>query len=169
MIIAPQELSSPYKNILNDNDIDWDDNCIFENGKVVGFKKDKASNHRQMRPIPKGERAINESLEAKRYLDSQMQPVTKEQFAVIFKKLHILSGKQNRSPEEMKYMFNDYYADLSKYPAKLIESACAAYRKLPEGNEFMPTSGKLISLMADEWAKLLFQKSRVDKILNNVK
>lgn len=147
-------------------DIDWDGSCIFENGKVIGFKIARASNHYQMRPIPNSDKAINDARQSKQILESIMRPSTMEQIATVFKRLHIVSGKQNRSAEEMKYMFTDYYADLGKYPIKLIENACAAYRRLPEGNEFMPTSGKLISLMAEEWAKLLFQKSRVDKILN---
>jgi len=118
-----------------------------------------------MRPIPHGEKAINAAKEALRTLEGIMKPATSEQVAIAFKKLHIACGKQNRNPEEMKLMFTDYYNDLGKYPIKLIEDACEAYRKLPEGNEFMPTSGKLIALMADKWHKMLFMKTRINKIL----
>lgn len=154
--------------MVNDKDIDWEENCNFdENGKVVNFKTDKVTNHRYMRPIPRGERAVQDAKEAKLTLEAMMTPAIMEQLAIAFKKLHISCGKQNRNPEEMKHMFTDYYNDLRKYPIKLIEGACEVYRKLPEGNEFMPTSGKLIALMEDKWHKMLFLKRRIDKILGD--
>ncbi len=151
--------------MLNNKDIDWDGNCVFEGEKVTGFKNQVATNHWHMRPIPCGERAINDAKEAKKTLEAVMQPITFEQMMVIFKKLYLVVGKQTRTPEEMKYMFNDYYADLKTYPTKLIEEACELYRKLPDDNQFMPTSGRLIALMGAKWAKMNFLKSRIEKIL----
>ncbi len=165
MITVPQEFSLPFLNMLNDKDIDWEGNYNFENGRVVSFKHDKFTNHFHMRQIPQGEKATNAAKEVLKTLEVIMQSATMEQVALAFKKLYVTCGKQNRSPEEMKYMFTDYYNDLGKYPIKLIEEACEAYRKLPEGNEFMPTSGKLIALMAEKWHKMLFMKTRINKIL----
>ena len=48
---------------------------------------------------------------------------------------------------------------------KLIADACEAYRKLPEGNQFMPSSGKIIGLLNDKWWKIKFLKQRIEKIL----
>lgn len=151
--------------MLNRTNIDWNGNCIFEGGKVVGFKIANASNNYQMVPIPSNERTIADAKHNMEILKAIMKPATMEQVALIFKRLHTSCGKQNRSPEEMKYMFNDYYADLGKYPPKLIQDACDAYRRLPEGNEFMPQSGKLIALMCADWNYLHFLKSRIEKIL----
>ncbi len=165
MTTAQPGFSLPFVNMLNDRDIDWDNNCNFEGKKVINFRTNKATNHYHMRPIPQSEDTIKAANEALRTLEAVMQPATMEQVAIAFKKLHVTCGKQNRNPEEMKYMFTDYYKDLDKYPIKLIEEACEVYRTLPEGNEFMPTSGRLISLMTEKWNKMLFMKIRINKIL----
>ncbi len=151
--------------MLNRTDIDWDGNCNFEDGKVVSFKIANAANHYQMRPIPSNDRAINDAREAKKVIEAIMQPASYEQMVVVFKKLSSHCGKVNKSPEDIKYMFNDYYHDLKKYPIKLIEGACEAYRKLPEDNAFMPTSGKLIALMAEPWHAIKRVEVKINKIL----
>ena len=151
--------------MLNNKDIDWEGNCIFEDGNVVGFKVDKASNHRYMQPIPKNEYIVNSAKEAKKTLDAVMQPATFDQIGIEIKKLSLHCGKANKNAEETKYMFMDYCKDLEGYPIKLIAEACEKYRKLSEGNEFMPNSGKLIALMAEKWHKMKFLKTRIDKIL----
>ncbi len=118
-----------------------------------------------MQPIPQGLKAISEAGIAKASLDKIMRPATYEQMAIAFKKLSLHCGKTNKNEEDIRAMFNDYCIDLKKYPITLINEACEAYRKLPEGNEFMPSSGKLIALMSVKWAKMNFLKSRIEKIL----
>lgn len=152
-------------NLLNDKDIDWDGNCIFEDGKVVGFKIERASNHKYMMPIPQYDWLVNSAKEASKTLDAIMQNATKEQIITEIKKLSLHCGKVNKMPEETKYMFMDYCKDLESYPIKLISEACDKYRKQAEGNEFMPSSGKLIALMEDKWHKMKFLRQRIDKIL----
>ncbi len=165
MTTGQQGLSSSFANLLNNKDVDWDGNCIFEDGKVTGFKNQVATNHWHMRPIPSGERAMNDAKEAKKILEAVMMPAAREQITLTLKKLSIVCGKANKTPAEISSMLGDYYTDLKNYPIKLIEEACEAYRKLPEDNQFMPTSGKLISLMGGKWAKMQFMKTRIDKIL----
>ena len=152
-------------NLINDKDIDWEGNCIFENGKVVGFKHESTSNHKHMLPIPKAEWLVNSANVAMMALEAIMQPATPDQIAIEVKKLSLHCGKTNKTPEEVKYMTMDYYNDLKGYPIKLIAEACQKYRTLPEKNEFMPNSGKLIALMAVKWHKMKFLKERINKIL----
>lgn len=151
--------------MLSNRDIDWNGDCNFVDGKVVSFVTNKSTNHYHMRPIPTKEETVQEAKQAMITLEAIMQPASYEQMAVVFKRLSSHCGKVNKSPEDIKYMFNDYYADLGKYPIKLIEEACEKYRKLPEGNEFMPSSGKLIELMREKLGRMLFLKSRIEKIL----
>ena len=165
MIISQPGLTRPFLNLLNDRDIDWEDNCIFEKGKVVGFKTDKISNNYHMHPIPSSNFIIDSAKEALKTLHSVMQPASYDQIAIEIKKLSLHCGKTNKSPEEMKYIFLDYCKDLESYPIRLIQDACGKYRKLPEGNNFMPSSGKLISLMEEKLCKMQFYKKRIEKIL----
>ncbi len=165
MTASQRGLTLPFVNLLKDKNIDWEGNCIFENGKVVGFKTKKASNHYHMRPIPTRGKALGEARDASKILDIMMYPATPDQVAIVFKKLSLHCGKQKKTDEENRFLFMDYYADLKKYPATLIEEACEKYRRLPEGNEFMPSSGKLISLIAEKYHKMKFLRTRIDKIL----
>lgn len=151
--------------MLNDKDIDWEGNCIFEGKNVVGFKINLPTNHRHMKPIPYSERALNDAKIALQTLEGIMQPATREQIAIAIKKLSLFFGMSKMSPNESSSFLADYYYDLKKYPIKLIEEACAAYRMLPEGNDFMPRSGKLITLMAEKYSKMQFMKIRINKIL----
>lgn len=151
---------------MSSQDIDWDGNCVFdENGKVVDFKIQSAGNHSRMRPIPKVEALIKDAKEADKLLSSIMQPATKEQISVIMKKLALHCGLQNKAPNEVASLINDYCYDLAEYPAALIDEAGTRYRKLPEGNNFMPSSGKLISLMQPKFSKMKFMRKRIDQIL----
>lgn len=151
--------------MLNDKDIDWEGNCIFEDGKVAGFKTEKASNHKYMMPIPQFDWLQESAKIASKQLDGFMYPATPDQIGIEIKKLSLHCGKSNKSQEETKYMFMDYCKDLESYPIKLISEACDKYRKQAEGNEFMPSSGKLIALMADKWHKMKLLRQRIDKIL----
>jgi len=146
-------------------DIDWEGNCEFKNGKVVGFKVDKQTNHYHMRPIPCEEKFINEAKQASITLDAIMKPATREQVAIAWKKLSLHCGVQGKSTSEINSLVADYYHDLKEYPIRLIEEACETYRKLPKDNNFMPTTGKLISLMSEKHYKMKFLRTRIDKIL----
>lgn len=118
-----------------------------------------------MKPIPQGEGIINDALKADKLLQSVMNPATREQIAMAIKKLSLHCGKQFKNPDDIKHMFNDYCEDLAEYPALLINQACKSYRTQAEGNNFMPSSGKLIELMSKRMHSLRKIKSRVDKIL----
>jgi hypothetical protein len=151
---------------MSNQDIDWDGNCVFdENGKVVDFKIQSAGNHSRMRPIPKMEALIKDAKEADKLLSSIMQPATKEQISIIMKKLALHCGLQNKAPEEVISLISDYCHDLAEYPAALIDEAGTRYRKLPEGNNFMPSSGKLISMISEKHYKMRFMRKRIDQIL----
>lgn len=152
--------------LINNRDIDWDGNCVFdEDGKVVEFKTQSSSNHYRMRPVPKTDAVMRDAFEADRLLSSIMQPATGDQIALAIKKLALHCGLQGKAPEEVQYMFLDYCHDLAEYPVVLINEACATYRKLPEGNNFLPSSGKLISLMQGKYSKMKFMRKRINQIL----
>jgi hypothetical protein len=160
------DLNSHFVETLKQASIDWDGNCEFdESGKVVGFKIDSPSNNRYMRPIPRSDKSITEAMKTKSILQDAMKSPSKSEMSVELKKLSLHCGLQNKAPEEVALMAEDYFEDLGQYPLFLLQEACKKYRTLPEGNNFMPSSGKLISLMADKYHKLKFLQSRVDKIL----
>jgi len=151
---------------VNNTNIDWDGNCEFDaNGKVVRFLRESLSNSYSMRPIPKTEAVMVDARNASKMLDSVMQPVTRDQIVIAIKKLSLHCGMQAKSPEDVKFMMTDYCQDLTEYPVSLINEACETYRKLPDGNSFMPSSGKLISLMSHKYQKMKFLRTRIDKIL----
>lgn len=118
-----------------------------------------------MRPIPNAKFVMNAAAEASKTLDAIMQPASSDQIAIELKKLSLHCGKGKKTEQENKFIYIDYCLDLAEYPIKLIADACETYRKLPEGNSFMPTSGKLISLMALKWTKMKFLRTRINKIL----
>lgn len=151
--------------MVTNKNIDWSGDCNFENGKVVSFKTNKASNHYHMKPIPSTDKAIEEAKRASVTLEALMRPATCNEIVIAIKKLSLICGKQNRTAKEIDSIISDYYNDLSGYPIRLINEACEAYRKLPDNNNFMPTSGKLIALMETKWHKMKFLKARIDKIL----
>jgi len=155
---------------MKNHNIDWSGNCEFdENGKVTGFKVPSTSNHFGMIPIPNDEKTMQDAREADRVLNSVMQPATKDQIAIAIKKLSLHCGLQAKAPSEVKSMFVDYCYDLRGYPKALIDEACRLYRQMPEGNSFMPSSGKLISLINEKYHKMKFMRSRIDKILGKDK
>ena len=159
------EFSSFFLDLVNNSDIDWNGDCIFENGKVIGFATNKTTNHHRMKPIPRGSKSLVEAQQALETLQILMKPATREEFAIAWKKLHLHCGKQNKTPQEISSIISDYYQDLKIYPIKLIEESCEKYRKLPEDNSFMPTSGKLISLLTEKYHRMKFLRTRIDKIL----
>lgn len=165
MTIGQPVLCSSFLKMLNDKNIDWNGNCEFKDGKVVGFLKDDFRNNYQMRPIPRGLKASNDALEAQKTLNGMMTPSTRDQVSIALKKLSIHCGKQNKTPQEINSMLADYYNDIGMYPIKLIEDACEQYRKQPENNNFMPNSGQLIAIMADKYHKMKFIRKRIDMIL----
>jgi hypothetical protein len=117
-----------------------------------------------MQPIPKDN---DEMIEEKHKLDQIMRPSTKHEFATLITALGMHCGMQNKNPDVIKSMMRDYWQDMSDYPKYLIEKACSKYRTLPEGNEFMPSSGKLISLVKAEFITLKRMEKRLNIILGN--
>jgi len=108
---------------------------------------------------------LQEAKEAKKILQDIMHPATKEQIAIIIKRLSLHCGMQSKEPQEVKYMFIDYCHDLANYPAFLIEEACAKYRTKHEGNKFLPSSGQIIALIDEKYKKIKFIQMRIDQIL----
>ena len=163
---SQKELPLALLNLINSKNIDWDGNCVFDdNGKIVEFKTQSTNNHYGLKPIPKSDAAMRDAIEADKLLESIMRPATHEQIAIAIKKLALHCGLQGKAPEEVQYMFIDYCQDLAEYPKSLIDGACAEYRKLPEGNNFLPSSGKLISLMQPKFSKMKFMRKRINQIL----
>lgn len=150
---------------MDNKNIDWDENCIFEDEKVTGFKISRASNNYRTLPIPNDDKTLQEARQAAVLLDSVMQPATREQIAIAVKKLALHCGLQAKAPEDVKSMFMDYCIDLKAFPAKLINDACQEYRTMHEGNNFMPSSGKLISLMEVKLRMMKNMRNKIDKIL----
>lgn len=164
--ISQQELPSRLLNQITDKNIDWEGHCEFdENGKVVKFKIPNPSNNFRMAPIPMDNKTLHEAKIADLTLKAIMQPATKEQIAICIKRLSLHCGMQAKAPEEVKYLFLDYCNDLAAYPIKLIEDACKGYRTTSEGNQFMPSSGKLISIIEPKYRKFKLLRTRIDKIL----
>lgn len=154
------------RQIINPN-IDWEGVCNFdENGKLESFKSATSPQNKSwLRPIPKDDKTLQEAKIADLTLKAIMKPATREQVAISIKRLSLHCGMQAKAPEEVKYLFLDYCNDLASYPIKLIEDACKAYRTSAEGNQFMPSSGKLISMIEPEYRKYRKLRIRVDKIL----
>ena len=151
---------------MTNSNIDWEGNCEFdEAGKVVKFIIPKSTNHFRMMPIPKDDETLQEAKEADLILQAIMQGATREQVAVCIKRLSLHCGMQAKAPEEVKHLFLDYCNDLASYPVKLIEDACKEYRTSVEGNQFMPSSGKLISMIEPKFRKMKLLRQRIDKIL----
>lgn len=146
--------------------IDWEANCHFdESGKVIAFKRENIKNNCQMKPVPQDAQTMKDAMEADKMLRAVMQPCTKEQLAFTLKKLSLHVGMGKKTQTEVKLLFLDYFEDLSQYPIKLIEDACAEYRRLPNGNEFFPSSGRLIAMIKPKFDKMQLLRRRIDAIL----
>lgn len=165
MIFSQPGLTRPFVNLLTSKDIDWDGNCIFDGGRVTGFKVDKTTNHRHMKPIPTDEGFKAAARASQVTLEELLRPATPEQIILEIKKLSLHCGKTIKAEEEAKFIFMDYCKDLSKYPIRLIAEACDNYRKLPKGNSFMPKSGRLIELLTIKYHKIKFWQAHNNKIL----
>ena len=152
--------------LINNSNIDWNGNCRFdEKGEIIEFVHSSPNNHYGLKPVPKTDAVLKDAREAEKLLSSIMQPATKDQIAIAVKKLSLHCGMQAKAPEEVKSMFMDYCRDLAEYPKVLIDESCEIYRKQPDGNNFMPSSGKLISLINGKYHKMKFLRSRIEKIL----
>jgi hypothetical protein len=151
--------------IVASKNIDWNGNCVFENGKVVGFKYQDSSNHFRMIPVPQGNRARNAASQALEAINQALRHSSVTEIALILKKLSTHCAKVNKSPTEVDLIGTDYISDLRKYPAFLITEACESYRLQPSDNQFMPSSGKLISMMTPKYLKLKALKVKAEKIL----
>jgi hypothetical protein len=162
-----RELNSSFLAVLDSRNIDWEGICKFdENGNFVNYNSPtNPKNNRYLKPIPSGERAMEEARRTKAILEEALKPPHPSLMMVELKKLSLHCGLQNKAPEEVAHMFDDYIEDLQDYPYKLLREACQKYRLLPEGNNFMPSSGKLVALMSDKYHKLKFLERRVNQIL----
>lgn len=160
-------LSSSLINLVKNKDIDWYGVCNFDsNGRIESYKKPNSPNNKSwLKPIPKNESILNEATECLKSLEMYMQPATQLEITACMKRLSLHCGMQNKAPAEVASLLLDYIHDLSKYSLTLIETACAKYRQLPEGNRFMPGSGQLIALMVEEEKKMQLIRSRLEKIL----
>lgn len=145
--------------------IDWNDDCIFEGNQVVKFKTQKPSNSFSMKPIPQTEKVKHAVLQAYEIYKQISRRPTRDEIAIIWKKLSLHFGGQQRTASEINSLISDYYIDLKSYPVKLIEEACQQYRTMSEGNKYMPGTGCLIALIKRKASNLEFIKSRIDKLL----
>jgi hypothetical protein len=146
--------------------IDWDSNCKFDElGNVVGFHRQDIKNNYSMKPVPHDEKILKLAREGKKVLDGVMKPASREEIALAVKKLSLHCGMQDRAPNDVKHMFNDYCEDLKQYSLLLINDACAAYRKSLKSSKFLPSSGELIALIKPRYAKLARMRDRINKIL----
>jgi len=167
MPIQTSQLGLPLRlvNLISDNNIDWYGVCIFDHeGNILGYRYPNGLRIK-LKPIPRDLQTKELAMKYLGIVEALLQPATNDQIAIAIKKLSLQCGMQSRAPEEIKFMIMDYISDLSKYSIKLIEDACAEYRRLPEGNKFMPSSGQLITLMQKKYQKLDLIASRMRKII----
>ena len=132
---------------------------------MVGFKKPSVHNSFQMVPIPQSEEVLQEANVASERLREAMRPSKVEEVAMVLKRLSLHCGMPPRSPEEVKSMLGDYYHDLGEYPIALLEEAAESLRKMEEGSKYLPSSGKLISMMMPKYRKMQLMRKRIDQIL----
>lgn len=156
--------------MLSSEKIDWTGKYVFdENGNV-----DPHASHAngvpmvQMdcRPMPTVQDAEKADLmETKRQLESAMRPPTQGEFATLITRLGFHCGMQNKHPQAIRMMIDDYWHDFGHYPNSLIELACAKWRKKPEGNDWMPGSNDFLQLMHTELYFLKKLLSRTKRLL----
>lgn len=155
--------------LLDSQKIDWNGNCLFdENGKIIAFAVESTKNTPNLKPIPKTEAILRDAKEADKLLQSIMQTPSRELMSIIITRLSVSCALQSQTKGAMIQKIENYFEDLRDIPICLIEKACSLYRKLPSGNEFMPTSGRLISLIQTDLNKLKKQRHRIDLILGRV-
>ena len=160
--------------LLKNDRIDWNGSCEFdEDGKFVSFTNpNNPRNQMGLKPIPKYDvdsQVKKELSEARKSLDDMIRPPDKNQFSTMITKLGLHCGMQQKKPESVKAMLRDYWEDFGDYPLFLIEKACQKYRKMEEGNKFMPNSGKMISMMYEENYKLKKLSDRLNRLLGEDK
>ena len=160
--MSRQDFSKPLQTLLTDSRIDWLDNCIFKDGKVVDFKIHTASNSFQMRPVPQSEQAKIDAKVALESVQKQLKPATPDQIAICLKRLSLHCGMQYKSENDYKHILLDYIKDLKDYSFFSIAWACAEYRLQVEGNNFLPKSGVLVEKMK---TKQFFLKRTEQKLL----
>lgn len=142
--MLPQRLNS----LLNSRLIDWEGNCEFdENGKVTGFRRETNTNSYSLRPIPKDSEIVEQAKAARLQIDDICRPCNKKEFAEIITRLSLHCALQKKDQGLIKALMQDYWEDIGHYPLPLVKEACVLYRRLPSGNEFMPTPGKLMDLV----------------------
>lgn len=144
---------------------DWDGIAIFEDGKVVGFKRsDNPDNSFSLKPIPQGEGVIRDAQEAKQKLDAILTPPTEDAFNMMFKILTLNYNHQAKSEAEWALISGAWKYDLAHYPKVLLQQVFGQIRK--DGNqEFMPKIGNVIERIEKPYRKLKKIERRVNQIL----
>ena len=151
--------------ICQNTNIDWNGNCQFDDDvKVIVFNTSSTKNSFGIQPIPSDNTIVEDAKKAKVDIAKALEPAKREEIALAIKKLSLHCGMQKRSPDEVRYMFNDYCQDLKEYPVALIELACTQVRMNPE-KAFLPSSGELVEVIRPRFNKLKSLHKRILQIL----
>lgn len=155
--------------------IGWQTNDQFDwSGKYV-FKQDGsvdvyATHENGIKSIDMQRKQVpvlsdNEKMkntDTKNQLNEALRPATKNEFAIMIKKLTLHCGMQKKGEAEVKSLMQDYWEDFGDYPKLLIEDACQQWRIKPETNAWMPKSSDFIKIMHEK-------RYYLTKLLNRTK
>jgi hypothetical protein len=163
--ISPLGLPQRLVDLVHKTSIDWDGIAIFEDGKVVGFKRsNNPDNSFSLKPIPQGEGVIREAREAKPTLDALLAPPTEDAFNMMFKILTLNYNHQAKSETEWALITGAWKHDLAHYPKVLIQQVFGEIRK--DGNQdFMPKIGNIIQRIDKPYKKIKRMEKRINQIL----
>ncbi len=156
--------------LLSSERVDWSGKYAFHEDGEIDFQRTTengvGSINTLIRPMPSLNDENRAEFERTRaVLLDAMRPPTKLEFGDLITRLSFHCGMQAKDPGAVASMTKDYWNDFGHYPYSLIQNACAKYRRLPEGNNFMPNSGKFIELMSHEYHKLKRMLERAEKLL----
>lgn len=94
-----------------------------------------------------------ELLASKVALSDAMRRPTPDEFKTILTRLRLHFGMQDKSPEEVRSLLNDYWDDLREYPVLLLADVARQWRRNP-ANKWFPKVGELLTLIMPRAAQL---------------
>lgn len=104
-------------------------------------------------------------IEAIKTMEKSLEPATSTQIVRSLAKLRLHFPTTQMSKAEEKLLMKDYLADMTQYPADIIEQACAEYRRDVE-SDYFPKVGKLLSRMNKHWFMRRWQLEKLKKLLS---
>jgi hypothetical protein len=93
------------------------------------------------RPVPKDRALIGEAAAA---LSTSLTPATHKEIASLIEQLAWHYPRPDRTEAARKSVSRDWLRDLGHLPADIVDAACTAWRRAPNG--FAPTPGHILAL-----------------------